>query len=740
MSGTKRDTLLGATAIVALLGASAPALARDQATSQTPAATSTAPAEDTTSQQSRAAGSTPILEEVVVTGTRNNQFGTDVVQAGSFRGAKALDVPLTISVIPSAVLQSQQAITLMDALRNTAGVSSTGVGPVAYDNVTIRGIPVDTRNNFRLDGALNILSSTEFPLEDKDRVEVLKGASALYYGFSSPAGIVNLTMKRPTPDFLFAEDTFADSNGGIGEHVDVGDTVGKVGYRVNAVYAHLDTGIAYSAGRRYLLGAAFDYKPLDNLVFSNDFEVFGRRIVEPAIFKLPVSSGLAPVRLPSLSTLDPGRNIAGAPWAENDTKEINYLGKVAWNISGDWNLSAYYGLSHLVRIRNNPQFTPSNLTTALESGVGSVSFAAQNTLFENYNYASELSGTLHFGAVSDSVLFGASRKIEDLSSPSPTRSKIAQNFLDPVLIPDPDLVFAPRPPATQIDDKGYYFFNRLNLDEYVQLLAGVRKSDYSDTGTLNAVTSQPYHAAPWSYSGGIVIKPLRWVSVYATYIEGLESTPGAPIADENATENFPPSTSRQYEAGVKLEPTRKLLLQAAAFDIKQGAAYEALNPADGNLHYYTDGQNSYRGVELSLTGYVTRDLALYATTTVLSAHYENTHAAPNINGFWIEGTPDDTWSLAGEYTVSWLTPALKVTAGAYHTGRQAIDATNNAFTPAYTTFDVGGSYDLRMPRYELIFRLNGQNITDKRYWASTGSSVLAEGLPGLVKFSVTARL
>jgi hypothetical protein len=69
-----------------------------------------------------------------------------------------------------------------------------------------------------------------------------------------------------------------------------------------------------------------------------------------------------------------------------------------------------------------------------------------------------------------------------------TRSKITQNFLDPIVIANPYLVFAPRPPATQIDDKGYYFFNRLSLDEYVQVLTGVRKSDYRDTGTLNAVS------------------------------------------------------------------------------------------------------------------------------------------------------------------------------------------------------------------------------------------------------------
>src|SRR3546814_5713353 len=91
--------------------------------------------------------------EIVVTGDRANRFGTDTVQSGSFRNAKVLDVPLTISVIPSEVLKSQQAVDLIDAVRNTAGVSTTGTGPVAYNNLTVRGIAVDTQTNFRLDGA-----------------------------------------------------------------------------------------------------------------------------------------------------------------------------------------------------------------------------------------------------------------------------------------------------------------------------------------------------------------------------------------------------------------------------------------------------------------------------------------------------------------------------------------------------------------------------------------------------------
>src|SRR3546814_17923049 len=105
--------------------------------------------------------------EIVVTGDRANRFGTDTVQSGSFRNAKILDVPLTISVIPSEVLKSQQAVDLIDAVRNTAGVSTTGTGPVAYHNLTVRGIAVDTQTNFRLDRALTMLSEPAFPPANK---------------------------------------------------------------------------------------------------------------------------------------------------------------------------------------------------------------------------------------------------------------------------------------------------------------------------------------------------------------------------------------------------------------------------------------------------------------------------------------------------------------------------------------------------------------------------------------------
>src|SRR5687767_12842231 len=79
----------------------------------------------------------PALEEIVVTADRAG-YGADLVQAGSFRGARQLDTPLTVSVIPKALLDTQQATSLHDALRNTAGVTAAQTSPTVYNNLSIR--------------------------------------------------------------------------------------------------------------------------------------------------------------------------------------------------------------------------------------------------------------------------------------------------------------------------------------------------------------------------------------------------------------------------------------------------------------------------------------------------------------------------------------------------------------------------------------------------------------------------
>ncbi|HEU5442628.1 MAG TPA: hypothetical protein VFU61_02315, partial [Steroidobacteraceae bacterium] len=64
---------------------------------------------------------------------------------------------------------------------------------------------------------------------------------------------------------------------------------------------------------------------------------------------------------------------------------------------------------------------------------------------------------------------------------------------------------------------------------------------------------------------------------------------------------------------------------------------------------------------------------------------------------------------------------------------------DQAFIPGYTLFDAGFAYQRTLWSTPWTFRLNGQNIANKRYWSSTGSLYLAEAPPAVVKFSLEAR-
>lgn len=696
-------------------------------------------------------------DDIVVTGEKANQFGTDVVQSGSFRNARILDVPMTVSVVPDAMLKSQQAVDLIDAVRNTAGVSTSGVGPATYNNLTIRGISVDTRSSYKMNGALNILSSTAFPLEDKDRVEILKGASAIYYGFSPPSGIVNFVMKRPTADLYLGVRAFGDSNGGYGTHVDVGDTMGIFGYRLNAVAAHVDTGIDYSSGTRYVAAGAFDLKPFEGLTLSADLEYFKRSVVEPTQFNIPNGA----TALPNLAYLNPRRNIGGLTFTKNWTEEFNMLFKGVYRFNKDWDVTGYWGRSALIRQRYNPGFAPGALPTYVRGnsapgttpttaqylaaldpnsptfGFGTVRFGTQiqNADYENFSYAVELHGKITAGAISNSILVGASRSTRSLGgSPATPRTTFFSNYLNPVIIPAPSFVLGTPPTPSKIDDKGIYIFDDLSFKDIVHLTGGARFTDYSNDGSTNTVTKTPYSAKPTALSAGLTVKPVEWVSVYGTYIEGLEENAIAGNNVDNVNEVFPPISSKLYEVGLKLQPRKNLLVQLSYFDIERAGAYNERTPAGATIaHGYGDALQTYRGFEGSVSGYVTDDLALNATMMILKARTSNPSSVIITRP---GGTPDLSWSLSGEYALSWLAPGLKVTGGMFFTGNQAVDDTNNAFAPDYTTFDIGGSYEFELGGRKVVARVTGQNITGKRYWASVGGGSLAESLPSVIKFSL----
>lgn len=690
-----------------------------------------------------------VLEQIVVTADRQS-YSADFVQAGSFRGARQIDTPLTISVIPQEVLEAQQAKGLLDALKNTAGVTSSQTSPTVYNNLSIRGIPVDNRGNYRLDGSLPIVNLIDLPLEDKDRVEALKGASALYYGFTTPSGIINLTMKRPTHTAFVDSDTFGDDNGGVGEHIDANDWWGIFGARVNAVYAKVDSGIDLTEGQRALVSGAFDIRPTDKLVIQVDLEHIEKTVPEPTVFLLTAPKSTAAnlypqVTLPPL--LDPRTNL-GAEWMKNQAKEDNALIHGNYNLNQSWALTFDTGTSIASRSRRFSTFTPTNLTT----GDGTLKTTLQNdNQYKNFEGRVELAGAFATGPIDHELLVGVSKNVRrqfnsnsaaGVCPGSTAGSKpvtCTQNMFDPVPIPYNSL-----PPAigviTQIDDVGYYLFEHAKYQDWLHVLAGVRKSDYTESNiTTNTDT---FHATPTPISYGVVLKPKSWLSFYGTYIEGLESTAAAPITAANAGVVLPAATSKQTEGGIKIEPLRGLLFQAAYFNIDRASTY-----VNASNVYVEDGRARYRGTELSLTGEITPQLSIYASGLILDAKQisgaatviSGTTVVPTAVGKEIDNTPKQTWSVSGEYRFGSLAPGLSVTAGAYYIGPRAVNNLDQAYVPGYTLFDAGFAFEKDLWSRPWTFRLNADNLANKRYWASTSTLYLAEGPPSVIKFSLETR-
>jgi iron complex outermembrane recepter protein len=703
----------------------------------------------------------PVLEQIVVTADRKDSYSADFVQAGSFRGSRQLDTPLTVNIIPAAVIQSQQAQGLLEALRNTAGVSPAETSTTVYSNVAIRGITVENRSNYRLDGILPIVNLIDIPLEDKDRVEVLKGASALYYGFTTPAGVINLTMKRPTPEPYIATSLLANQYGAVNGSIDAGNTWGPFGARVNAVYGTVDSGIDNTRGHRSLLATALDLVPTESVRVSLDAEHIVKQVNEPGVFRyIKVPAGTAtdlypPLQLPPL--LDPTTNFA-PDWASNRAEERNVLASVSWQMSRAWQLSASYGTSHLVRDRN---FSTLDLNRygANTDGNGLLSIRHQpGASFDNSNYRMEFAGVSRLFFTTHQLLFGASQNIRDafnstsfsVTCPGATAAAphvtCTQNVFHPVHIPE-----MPFPPRTgtraRINDIGYYLFDRMEVGSRLLVLAGVRKADYTETNLDTGATT--FQSKPTSISYGAVVKPLQWMSLYGTYIEGLESTPSAPITARNFGATLPATRSTQREAGVKIEARAGLLLQAAYFDIERDSAF--LNGA--NL-YVLDGRARFRGTEISVTGEVTPDWSVYATAQFLSAKQISaaatvittnsttgvTTVVPTVMGRKIENAPERTVSVASEYRLRDLLPGFSVNGAAYYISERAVNAFNQAFIPAYTLYDFGAAYTGKLHGNEITVRLTAQNITGKKYFSSTGSSIVAQGPPRMLKISVSARL
>lgn len=662
------------------------------------------------------------VEELIITA----RTGADVVQVGAFRNARVIDTPLTVNVITRDILDAQAAAGLYDALRNTGGVTKSQLNGATYDNIAIRGILVENRGNYRLNGTLPVINLVEQPLENKVRVEVLKGASSLYYGFVPPSGVINMTTKRAEAEPVAAIGFRGDDNGTAIGHIDVGSQFhdGMFGVRVNLAggkVAGVQRGVK---GDRQLAAVALDFNPIQNLSFKFDGEYIAKDIEEPGALALPAAVNGA-ITLPPRPT---ARNQFAGKGFNYDADARNWLLRMDYKFNEIFALRVEGGRALNHRSRVFSQFQNYNVNT----GAGTLSTSlADGQKYANENLRAELSAVFSTGPIRHDAVLGYTTNTRYQNGRVPQSGTLAQNLYNPVVLTAPTRTIPLRDNPSWIHDKGAYVFDRIAWGQW-QAVLGLRRADYNSRLSNATTTNAPtlYSAEKTLPSAALIYKPREWLSLYGSYLEGLEEGGVAPANNINAFEILAPAQTKQKELGAKAELSG-VVASIAYFEITRPSAYT--NSAN---RFVLDGEVEYKGTEFTAFGKLTPDLSITASALLMDA--KQTRAAnAAVLGKLPENTARWTTSLFAEYSLPML-QGLSVNAGVFSIGRRAVNAANQAFAPGYTTADAGVRYRWEAGGHDYSAQVNVENIFDKGYWSTAGNGLIGQGAPRLIKFQITA--
>ena len=131
-----------------------------------------------------------VLNEVLITANKPKK---PIEAARS--GIKVMDLPQSVQIIGNEIIEQQQAIRLSEVVKNLNGVYVGSARGGAQESFFSRGYDMGPNNMFKNGFRYNSGSIPE--VSSLEKVEFLKGGSALLYGNVAPGGIMNLVTKTP---------------------------------------------------------------------------------------------------------------------------------------------------------------------------------------------------------------------------------------------------------------------------------------------------------------------------------------------------------------------------------------------------------------------------------------------------------------------------------------------------------------------------------------------------------------
>ncbi|PZN34918.1 MAG: TonB-dependent siderophore receptor [Proteobacteria bacterium] len=654
--------------------------------------------------------STKALPTIRVQDTADDEF--DYVSSRSRAGLRTdtplIEVPQSISVIPASLIRDQNAQTMQEVLRYTAGVRTDMYGlDNRGDAFTLRGgsYGMTLLDGMRLpiSGTWGIVRNEPFAFE---RIEVLRGPTSVYTGQNGPGGVVNMVSKRPTAESI-SEIALQFGNR---DHKQVGvDFGGRVSaddtllYRFVALGRDSDTQVDHAFEERLLVAPSLTWQPTASTALTLYGEYQEDESANIAGF-FPWAGTL----LPAPNGPIPTNTFIGEPdWDTygGERMRLGYqferrLGE-AWTLRHDFRHERVSG--HLrtmytawwegfLDAQGNPDPDGQYLNRLWYAGDDEVRLLNANAF---------LGGRLSFGNVQHTLLMGVDamswRQDQKVWGDEPATPL---NVYEPVYgtFPMPELDDIPfaRQRTRQL---GAVLQDQIKFEERWVVVAGLRHDWTESERSDNA----------FSKSLGLVYLGEGGWSPYLNYSESFQAVSGTDAAGEP----FKPLRGRQYEAGVKWAPgTGRVMATGAVYRLEE--ENRLTTDPENPLESVQRGEITVEGVELE----VAASLAAWD----LIGHYTWTDARqsavsePDLRYLdkQLNSIPEHSAALWAVHRFDgYGLPGLRVGLGVRYLG-ETWDGTDTLATPSNTLLDALVSYDLGSWR----MALNASNLTDKTYFAT----------------------
>ena len=626
-----------------------------------------------------------------------------------------IDIPQSLSVVTQDEIRDRGFDSLNDVIDYIPGViNSQGEGH--RDSHSFRG-QARTTADYYIDGMRDDVQYFR-PLYNVERLEILKGPNALFFGRGGTGGVLNRVMKKPVLGADFGEIVVdLDTFGAFGTQFDYNHASGdNSAFRLNVFFESLENHRDLYDGERIGINPTWMVQLSEDTSIDFSFEYMDHeRFIDRGI---PALGGRPAYGLNGITFGDSELNFT-------ELEAYTFRTTLNHKISEDWKtqVSAFAGTYDKVYSNVFP--------TTFDGTLVGIDGYIDSTERDRFQFSGDLIGEFSTGPLDHKVVIGAEyiHTSSDQDRFTETWTGAGGPFTaagfrmsnGTVLGPGGDtLVFNVLSDDTRatVDSYSLILHDEIAINDHLDVVIGARLETF-DISVRDVVT--PANSASRSDTEisprlGFVFKPQENLSIYSSYSETFLPRSGEQYANINPPANaLDPDTFTNLEAGVKWDVTDDSSFTFAVFQIEQTSLQPGVVPGTFN-----EVETETVGLEAAYQGRLTDWWSLNAGYTFLDGEVASGANAGNTP----REQPEHVFSLWNAFRV---TEKFGFGIGMIYQDSHFANSDNMVLLPSFVRFDAAAHYDIDE---DSRIQLNIENLLDTEYYPhSHRNSNITVGAP-----------